>query len=259
VTTPAVTRRERRAEQREVAKESERRRRAHPKRSGWRSPFVLATAGALVAGILLIGALVLTNRPASTGAAVLPAEVPSVEVALVHGRALGDPNAPVTIELWSDFQCPVCERFATTLEPRLRTSYLSDGRVRLVYRDFAFLGSESVDAAAGARIAEELGLGFWPFHDLLYANHAGENLGAFSRDRLADIAAVAGLDRSAFATALKDPRHALAVNQETGQGHALGVNSTPTLVINGTVYPGLPDWAKLTAVLDALLSERTTP
>jgi protein-disulfide isomerase len=225
----------------------------------WRSPLVLATGGALVAGIVLIVALALTNRPTPSTGTVVPAAVAPPAAALVHGRALGNANAPITIELWSDFQCPVCDSFATTVEPRLRATYLADGRARLVYRDFAFLGNESFEAAAAARVAEALGAGFWPFHDLLYANQAGENRGAFSRDRLADIAVAAGLDRSAFATALNDPAYGLAVNQETIDGHALGVNSTPTLVINGTVYPGLPEWNKLTALLDSILSPGVTP
>lgn len=256
MTTPAGTRRERRAEQRDTARAAERQRRARPKRSGWRSPFVLATAGAVVAGVLLIGTLLLTNRPAPSGAGILPANVAPAQAALVHGRAVGDPNAPVTIELWSDFQCPVCERFATTIEPRLRTTYVADGRVRVVYRDFAFIGTESVDAAAGARIAEELGAGFWRFHDLLYANQAGENRGTYSRDRLADIAVAAGLDRAAFAAALADSRYADAVRQETSQGHAAGIDSTPTLVINGTAYPGLPDWTQLSALIDQLVASQ---
>ena len=111
------------------------------------------------------------------------------------------------------------------LEPLLRSTYVADGRVRLVYRDLAFLGPESTDAAAAARIAEELGVGFWSFHDLLYANQGAENRGGYSRDRLADIAMAAGLDRATFAAALADGSHADAVREEISQGAAL--TSTP--------------------------------
>jgi protein-disulfide isomerase len=261
MTSPAESRRERRAEQREAEREAQRRRRVTPQRPAWRSPLVLATVGAVIAGVVLIGALVLANRPVGSGTAIRPSDVRPVPAALVDGRSVGSAKAPITIELWSDFQCPICEQFATLLEPSLRATYIADGRVRLVYRDFAFIGQESVDAAAAARVAQKLGVSFWTFHDLLYANQGAENkgparaTGGYSRDRLADIAVAAGLDRAAFTAALADKSYADAVNLETSQGRALNptaVESTPTLVINGTLYAGLPVYSKLTALLDGL-------
>jgi protein-disulfide isomerase len=258
MTSPTESRRERRAEQRQAEREEQRRRRAAPQRSPWLSPLVVATVVALAAGLVLIGALVLANRPATSGTEILPANVVPAPAALVNGRSVGKAAAPVTIELYSDFQCPVCEQFATLLEPRLRSTYIADGRVRIVYRDFAFIGPESVDAAVAARVAQKMGVSFWTFHDLLYANQGAENPkaartdGGFSRNRLADMAVSLGLDRATFLAGLADKSNTDAVSQETGQGRALGVVSTPTLVINGTVYAGLPVYSKLTDILDSL-------
>lgn len=213
---------------------------------------MLATLGALGAGILIIGALVLANRPPASSAVVHPALVAPPPADVVNGRSVGRADAPISIELWSDFQCPVCEEFAATIEPGLRSTYLADGRVRMTYHDLAFISKESIDAAAAARIADEMGAGFWAFHDLLYANQGAEKSGAFSRDRLADIAVAAGLDRAAFMAKLADPAYTAAVTAETSQGSAAGVISTPTLIINGTLYAGLPNYAKLTVLLDGL-------
>ena len=260
MTSPTESRRERRAEQRQAEREEQRRRRATPQRSPWRSPLVLATVGAVIAGAVLIGALVLANRPATSGTEILPANVVPAPAALVDGRSVGKADAPITIELWSDFQCPVCEQFATLLEPRLRSTYIADGRVRMVYRDFAFIGPESVDAAVAARVAQKMGVSFWTFHDLLYANQGTENPraartdGGFSRNRLADMAVSLGLDRATFLAGLADKSNTDVVTQETSQGRALGVVSTPTLVINGTVYPGLPVYSQLTTLLDGLVT-----
>jgi protein-disulfide isomerase len=252
VSTPASTRHDRRVAERARAHEDTRRRRSQPQRPAWRSPFVLATLGAVAVGVIIIGTLILSNKPAATSAEVHPAAVAPPPAAMVSGRSIGSPDAPVTIELWSDFQCPVCEKFALTIEPGLRGTYLADGRVRMTYHDLAFIGKESIDAAAAARIAEEMGAGFWTYHDLLYANQAAENSGAFSRDRLADIAVAAGLDRAAFLVKLADPQYTAAVTAETSVGTAAGVVSTPTLIINGKTYAGLPDYTKLSAVLDGL-------
>jgi protein-disulfide isomerase len=242
------TRRERRASQ--LAERRDHKRPAPPSR--WRSPMVLTTLAMLVVGGLLVGVLFVANGGFARSAEILPAEVAAPAADLVHGRSLGDPAAPVTIEVWSDFQCPSCQKWATQVEPLLRGKYLHDGTVRLVYRDFAFIGQESVDAAVAARVAEAQGASFWAYHDLLFANQGPENSGAFSRGRLLDVAVAMGLDRSRFDAALSDAPLAAAVQAETSAGHALGVQSTPTLVIGGQLYPGVPNWTQLSALIDQL-------
>jgi protein-disulfide isomerase len=259
MSTPAATRRDRRAEERQRAREERRRQRDRGPASAWRSPLVLATIAALAVGALLVGALLLANRPTGNGAEIAPAEVAVAPAALLHGRSEGDPNAPVTLDLWADFQCPVCDRFATDMEPLLRTTSINDGTVRLVYHDLAFIGQESVDAASAARIADALGGKFWAYHDLLFANQgARENGGAFTRDRLADMAATLGLDRAAFLTAMDDPQYAAAVAAETNAGAAAGIAQTPTLVIDGKAYPGMPQWSQLQALIQGALSSPPT-
>ena len=167
------------------------------------------------------------------------------------GRTLGAADAPVVIEVWSDFQCPACGQLARDIEPRLVGEYVAAGTARLVYHDFAFLGEESLLAAAGSREAAEQGR-FWAFHDLVFANQAGENEGAFRTERLVAMARLAGLDLGAFERALTDPALRAAIAQETAEGRALGVTSTPTLVINGQGYRGVPDYAALSALIEDL-------
>lgn len=250
MTTPAATRRDRRAEQRVRAREERKRQRERKSTSPLRSPLVLSTVAALVVGLLLVGALVIANRPAASGE-VLSADIPAAPAAMVSGRSVGAANAPVTIDLWSDFQCPVCDRFARDFEPLLRTTYIPDGTVRLVYHDYAFIGQESVDAAAAARVAAALGGSFWTYHDLLFANQgARENGGAFTRSRLADIAVAAGLDRAAFVAALDDPEYTNQVLSETQQGNRLGIAQTPTMIIGGVAYPGVPQWDQFKALIE---------
>jgi protein-disulfide isomerase len=249
MTTPAATRRDRRAEQRQRARE-EKKRRQEQKPSALRSPLVLSTVAALVVGLVIVGALIIANRP-SGNSEIAAADDPAVPAALVHGRVAGDSAAPVTIDLWSDFQCPVCGHFARDFEPLLRSTYIADGTVRLVYHDYAFIGQESIDAAAAARAAEALGGSFWAYHDLLFANQgARENGGAFTRSRLADIAVAAGLDRAVFQTALDDPEYTRQVLTETQQGSGLGIQQTPTLIVGGVAYPGVPQWDQFKALIE---------
>jgi len=91
----------------------------------------------------------------------------------------GDTNAPVTIVLYVDFQCPFCGKFFKDTEQTVLADYIKAGKVKLVSRDFAFLGDESLKAAEAARCAADQGK-FWEYHDYLFTHQKGENQGNFS-------------------------------------------------------------------------------
>ena len=176
---------------------------------------------------------------------------------LAEGRSLGKADAPVTLELWSDFQCPVCGEFARTVEPSLVAKYVTPGTLRIVHHDAAFQGAkssspydESVEAGAGARCAADQGR-YWPFQDWAFANQAGENQGAFAAARLKAIATSAGLDVSTWETCIATGQQQTAVRSETAQGVAKGINGTPTMYINGQTIVGLHGLAELSAIIDA--------
>jgi protein-disulfide isomerase len=222
-----------------------------------RSPIPLLTIAALVVGALVVGVLALTSGvlDRAGGRDLVQPDI-TRPADLVDGRTVGAPDAPITIQMWEDFQCPACGMFSRSMEPRLLEAYVVPGQVRLMYRDMAFLGQESIDAAVAARAAERLlgGDGFWRFHDLLFHNQDGENEGAFDRGVLADMAVSLGIDRDAFLAQLDDPDLVAAVTAETRDGQQAGVTSTPTLDIDGQMAAGVPTWDALSAYLDGLLA-----
>ena len=247
---PSATRRERRAEQR-----SSQRVQAHTSRRPlWRSPIVTITVGALIIGMLIVAYALLTQPKTSTDSLTPPAV--AVPAGLADGRTLGAAQAPVTIDVWADFQCPACGNLARRVEPPLISQYVSTGMARIVYHDAAFQGQkvskawdESVESAAAARCAADQGL-FWEMHDWLFANQ-GENVGAFAPDRLRSIAQAAGLDMAAYDTCMASPTYAGLVRKETGQATDKGINQTPTLFINGTYYTGA---MSVTGIGDAIVA-----
>ena len=225
--------------------------RAAPPTPWWRSPVASITGLALVVGLVIVALVALQGGPPAE--VVAPAPQVAVPAALAHDRALGDPNAPVTLDVWSDFQCPACHAFWTIVTPRLVTTYVTPGKVRIVYRDYVFIGPESTGAAVAARCANQEGpTDFWRFHDYLYANQGAENSGAFSRDRLEAIAKAMGLDGSAFARCLDDPSVSQAVTAETAEGRALGVRGTPTVFLGGKSLAGF-DYPTVSHAIDAAL------
>jgi protein-disulfide isomerase len=210
-------------------------------------------------GALILGALVLlaggpANADVSAGLIEPRASTP---VALADGRAVGRADAPVTLEVWTDFQCPICRQFAETVEPALMTGYVTPGTLRIVHHDAAFQGAksdaaydESVEAGAGARCAADQGR-YWPFHDWTFANQAGENEGAFAATRLSAIAAAAGLDLPAWRACVGSGEAQSAVRAETSQAVASGVSATPTMRLNGQLIVGLRSVPDLSGLIEA--------
>lgn len=223
------------------------------------SPLILATAGFGLIGIVIIGFLLISQgtAPRTIDTSDIKASVVQVPVDLADGRTLGKADAPVTLDVWSDFQCPVCGQFVEIVEPSLIRTYVANGTLRIVDHDAAFQGArssssydESVEAAAGARCAADQGL-YWQFHNLLFANQVGENEGAFRDERLRAIASKAGLDIAAWDACRATGTQQAAARAETADAVKLGVNATPTMNLNGQVIVGLHSAAELGALIEA--------
>jgi protein-disulfide isomerase/uncharacterized membrane protein len=156
----------------------------------------------------------------------------------------GPADAPITIVEFSDFQCPFCVRAAKDLRELVGTS----PEVSLVFRHFPLdtscnanvkrqMHSNACLAAYAAECAGKQGR-FWEYHDLLFEN--GERLG---RDALVTYAQRVGLDAPAFEQCLDDPATHARVAADVEAASRVGVNSTPTLFINGRLVEGALDRA----------------
>jgi protein-disulfide isomerase len=216
---------------------------------------VLISIGVVIVGAVLL-ALLLLSQGSSNAAPIKTVEVGTPQE-LRDGRSLGSADAPVKLLVYEDPQCPVCGRFTREIEPLLVAKYIKDGTVQLTYKDLVFIGKESQDAAVGMRAAEQLAGKFWDFHDILFENQGGENVGDFSRERLGQMAELIGLDKTAFLALLDDPALIAAMQAEVSEAQALGINQTPTLVINGAIRSGLPTWDDLSAAIETAAAAAT--
>ncbi|MFI5254522.1 MAG: DsbA family protein [Candidatus Limnocylindrales bacterium] len=204
----------------------------------------------MVVGIAIVAIMFLLNQPATSLTLVPPSDL--TPTALTDGRAVGAATAPVTLDAWEDFQCPSCGIFTRGMEPRLITDYVNEGKLRIVFHDFAFIGPESGAAATAARAAGNQGA-FWPYHDWLFANQNGENKSGFRREVLVAIAQRIGLDVARFEKDLDDPATAAAVVAETNSASSVPVSGTPTLVVNGKLIGENLSWDAIAAAINAVL------
>ena len=195
---------------------------------------------ALLAGAVVIAAAVIlgeSTAPAKPAASIAPPVAGKFAGLPTDGFALGRADAPVTIDLYEDFQCPACQRWGQVVFPTLAANELAAGKARLVYHDFAFIGPESFVAARAGHAAALQGR-FWDMWSAIYASQGRENSGALASDRLVEIARGLGLDMDRFVADMADSVTGPAVTAANAAARNLGVDSTPTLVVDGRVLVG---------------------
>jgi protein-disulfide isomerase len=130
--------------------------------------------------------------------------------------------------------------------------YVETGQVTFVYKHVAILGTESTWAAEASECAADQGK-FWEYHDLVFSRQAGENQGAFTKDKLLGIAQELKLDMSKFVPCLKNDQTRGRVQADTEEGQDAGVRGTPTFFINGQALVGAQPMEAFKAVIDKIL------
>ena len=174
-------------------------------------------------------------------------ESPVLQISTDDQPVKGNPAAPVTIVEFTDFQCPSCAAAQPVLE-KVVAEY--GDRVRLVVRDFPLEQHEFAAKAAEAAEAARAQGKYWEYATLLFTNQK-----ALGVDKLKEYATQVGLDRQKFDAALDSGQMAEKVQRDLMDGIRLGVNSTPSLFVNGRItnersYEGLK------AAIDKALAER---
>ena len=226
----------------------------------------------LTIGLISIGAALLvfaviwpSLRPIAEVVAVEPGTHPDA-----NDNSIGDPNAPIKIEEFADFQCPFCERFHEETEPLLRQYYIDTGKVLFVYRSMGNFVSQNIggvrtesrDAALAAYCAGDQNL-FWEMHAHLFANVLGEDAGSFTDRRLQAIAEKAGLNMAEFNSCYSSGKYEERVQQDLEDGEAAGITGTPGFLVTYTVngetktklIEGAQPFSTFQQELEAILNE----
>jgi protein-disulfide isomerase len=201
-------------------------------------------------------ALILTNpAPVVEGSYVT---VEPEEWPLEDGKALGPEDAAVVVQEFSDFQCPYCRQFESSVMDRIVADYIPSGQVRFEYKHYIVIdanvgGNESRRAAEASECAAEQGR-FWDFNNMVFANQQGEGTGAYSDARLRKFAEELSLDTEAFNSCFNSRQYADQVNVDQNLGRQLGVTGTPTLFVNGVRVANPLDYEQVRAAIDEALS-----
>jgi len=219
----------------------------------------------LVSAILVSGTLVYVFGPnaGDSGAAALeptaaPTErgesaTPSVVPNIGDAPILGDPNAPVTIVEYSDFECPFCGRFFDQSLARIKSEYVDTGKARFVYKDFPLnsIHPQAQKAAEAARcVRNQLGdEGYWAMHDVLFERQQLLGISSFKQ-----WARELGVNGGEFDSCLDTGKYASVVQDDLNEGSTLGVTGTPTFFVNDMRVVGAVPYEQIAAVIEAELA-----
>ena len=173
--------------------------------------------------------------------------------------ALGNPNAPITMVEFGDYQCTFCSKFFHETENSIITNYIKTGKVKILFKDYIILGQDSMNAANAAHCANDQKL-FWEYHSMLYNNWAGEDTGWADLAHLHEFANTLGLDMDVFSTCMSDLKWNELVNLSSKDGQKLGVTGTPTFFVidqNNDVIKivGAQHYDVFKQILDSVLEE----
>ncbi|MFD3164568.1 DsbA family protein [Herpetosiphon sp. NSE202] len=164
-----------------------------------------------------------------------PAQIPADDQ-----RSLGDPNAPVTIVEYSDFQCPFCQRHHVSVFPDLKAKYIDTGKVRYVFRNYIAVESHTSAPAAGVASFCAMDQGkFWEMYDILFVRASEWGIDpTLAPKTMLKYAEELGLDSKTFAQCQADPAVLAKVNAETAEAVAAQATGTPAFFIGNYIIPG---------------------
>jgi protein-disulfide isomerase len=196
--------------------------------------FYLAIPAIVVVGI----AALLLARSGDTGPTEIPASLAETEADASAGVSAGPEDAVVTHVEFADFQCPACAAFYGFSGRLIKQNYVDGGgSVRWVFYDYPLeQHPHAIPAALAARCAGEQGR-FWQMHDLMFARQSQWSPKDDARGDFEEMAEEIGLDRGAYRECVRDGRYLEQIFASAKYGQRLGVNSTPTLFVNGQRAP----------------------
>ena len=146
---------------------------------------------------------------------------------------LGDPDAPVTIVEFGDYQCHQCYNWFHNSKPQITERFIDTGEANLVFVDMAFLGRDSPRAAQASHCAGDQGQ-YWRYHDMLYRMQEPAIDGGWaSAERLKAFAFALNLDQESFDSCMESSEHSKRVQANTAEARKAGATGTPMFVIAG--------------------------
>ena len=184
-----------------------------------------------------------------------PAAVNIKNVSTESDPYIGNPNAKVTIAYWSDYQCPYCKMFETTVLPSVITKYVDTGEAKIVFKDFSFLGPDSDTAALNARAIWNLyPAQYFAWRTAMFKAQDQEgNVGFGNQASITKLTGtISGIDVNKVAQAISknQTQYKSAIDADRAEGESFGVQGTPGFIIGTQLITGVDTLANFSKAID---------
>jgi protein-disulfide isomerase len=238
------------------------------------TPIAIVVAGLLIAGALLIKStptqptaqktVPVPNQPAqqvTTGGQPQP-PAPSVDISNVKTTGnpfVGNPSAPVTIAYWSDYQCPFCKRLEEESITQLMSEYVKTGKVKIVFKDFQFLGPDSQTAGLAARAVWDIAPDkFYEWHKAMYDKQDSENSGWGNKTDILALTKSLGIDSVKVQSLMtsKASEYQKAMDADKAEGDSYGIGGTPGIIIGKNLVSGAQPYSTIKQLVDLALIQK---
>lgn len=170
---------------------------------------------------------------------------------------LGDQNAPVTMVLYEDYQCPFCKRFEQNAMPQIVSNYVDSGQVKVVWKDMPIpqIGHDWAEPSAAAMecVYRQDNQAFWDVKNLVFENQGSITLSNVE-SKIKDWASQEGVSSSAVQSCIDNGNPMDEVNTDVQEAKKVGANGTPTIIINGEKIVGAQPYSQFEAVIESKLN-----
>ena len=196
--------------------------------------------GAIIASVVIVAVMFGVNgtfneselaiKPTPQIDSVGPVEI-TMETFVENGSpVLGNPDAPITLVEFGDYQCHYCNVFFENTEEEIIKKYVETGKVKMIFKDYNIIGPDSVKASQGAHCAKEQNL-FWEYHNILYSNWTGENNGWASGTNLANYAQDIGLEMNQWTDCMTQQKYSKTILTSNEDAKKLQLTGTPAFFV----------------------------
>lgn len=222
----------------------------------------------IVASIVISGTIIYTNKQDNLGNnndQVIPlGQQPSntvVDASKVETQGVpfvGKINAPLVVAEWYDYQCPFCKRFHDDAIAQIIQNYVPTGKVKVLLKDYAFLGPDSTTAAlAGRAVWEVAPTKYYEWHKAMYVKQDAENGGWGNKADILALAQSVGIDSAKVGQLMtsKADEYQKAIDADKAEGISFGINGTPGTIVGNQMISGAQPYATVKTAIDAQLNQ----
>lgn len=224
----------------------------------------LYVPGAIViAGIIIAGAVIFTHGGGTGGANAGQQQQVAVDIKTIKTDGLpyvGNANAPVTMAYWSDYQCPFCKKFEQEVLPDILKNYVNTGKVKLVFKEFAFLGNDSITAALYEHAIWQL----YPDQYFAWRTDMFNNQDEEGDQGFGNAATIDAMIKKDFAGKINDEKVTSLIDQnkdaymkdiqaQTQEGGNNGINGTPGFITGKSSLVGYNAFSAFQGIIDPQL------